>query len=129
MCRKYGASGPVIRGAGIAYDVRKAEPYSVYPEFDFDIPVFPEGDCMARYLVRMEEIEQSLRIIEQAIGKLPEGPFMWQSAARVKLPAGDYYSAVEAARGRLGVRVVSDGKDMAYRLKLRTPVVRQPEPL
>jgi NADH-quinone oxidoreductase subunit D len=121
MCRKYGATGPVMRGSGVAYDVRKIEPYSVYPEFDFDIPVFPECDCMARYRVRMEEMEQSLRIIEQAIDKLPEGPVTTKVPRAIKLPPGDYYSAVEAARGRLGVRVVSDGKDMAYRLKLRTP--------
>ncbi len=121
VCRKYGASGPVMRGAGIAYDVRKIEPYSVYPEFSFDIPVYPQGDCMARYLVRMEEIEQSLRIIEQALAKLPEGPIIGKAPRAVKLPPGDYYSAVEAARGRLGIRVVSDGKDTAYRLKLRTP--------
>jgi NADH-quinone oxidoreductase subunit D len=122
LCRKYGATGPVVRGAGVAYDVRKVEPYSVYPEFDFEIPVFPQCDCMARYLVRMEEIEQSLRIIEQAVAKLPEGPVMAAKVPRsIKLPPGDYYSAVEAARGRLGVRIVSDGKDRAYRLKLRTP--------
>jgi NADH-quinone oxidoreductase subunit D len=121
MCRKYGATGPVMRGSGVAYDVRKIEPYSVYPEFDFDIPVFPECDCMARYRVRMEEMEQSLRIIEQAIDKLPEGPVTTKVPRAIKLPPGDYYSAVEAARGRLGVRLVSDGKDMAYRLKLRTP--------
>jgi len=74
MCRKYGATGPVIRGSGVAHDVRKTQPYSVYPEFDFSIPVYPECDCMARYLVRMDEMEQSLRIIEQALGKLPDGP-------------------------------------------------------
>ena len=122
MCRKYGATGPVIRGSGVAYDVRKVEPYSVYPEFDFNIPVFPEGDCMARYRVRMEEIEQSLRIIEQALDKLPEGPVTAAKVPRViKLPPGDYYYAVEAARGRFAVRVVSDGKDIPYRVKLRTP--------
>jgi NADH-quinone oxidoreductase subunit D len=121
QCRKYGACGPVMRGSGIAYDVRKSEPYSVYPEFDFEIPVFTECDCMARYLVRMEEMEQSLRIIEQAIAKLPEGPIMGKAPRGIKLPPGDYYAAVEAARGRLGVRVVSDGKEMAYRMKWRTP--------
>jgi NADH-quinone oxidoreductase subunit D len=121
MCRRYGATGPVLRGAGVANDVRKAEPYSVYPEFDFDIPTFPEGDCMARYLVRMEEMVQSLRIIEQALAKLPEGPFMGKAPRQVKLPPGDYYYAVEAARGRFAVRVVSDGKDIPYRVKLRTP--------
>jgi NADH-quinone oxidoreductase subunit D len=121
MCRRYGATGPVVRGAGVANDVRKVEPYSVYPEFDFDIPTFPETDCMARYLVRMEEMGQSLRIIEQALAKLPDGPVLAKAPRPVKLPAGDYYYAVEAARGRFAVRVVSDGKDIPYRVKLRTP--------
>jgi NADH-quinone oxidoreductase subunit D len=122
MCRKYGATGPVIRGAGVAYDVRKVEPYSVYREFEFDIPTFPEGDCMARYLVRMEEMEQSLRIIEQALGKLPGGPVQSTGVPRVlKPPAGDYCYAVEAARGRLLVRIVSDNKEIPYRVRLRTP--------
>lgn len=121
LCRKYGATGPVIRGSGVAYDVRKVEPYSVYPEFDFEIPVFPEGDSMARYLVRMEEIRQSLRIIEQAIAKLPDGPVTAKVPRVLKLPPGDYCYAVEAARGRFAVRVVSDNKDMPYRVKLRTP--------
>jgi NADH-quinone oxidoreductase subunit D len=122
MCRKYGASGPVIRGSGVPYDVRKAEPYSVYSEFKFDIPTFPETDSMARYLVRMEELEQSLRIIEQALDKLPAGPVMADKVPRVmKVPVGDYCYAVEAARGRFMVRIVSDGKEIPYRVKLRTP--------
>jgi NADH-quinone oxidoreductase subunit D len=122
ICRKYGATGPVIRGSGVAYDVRRAEPYSAYPEFDFEIPTFPETDSMARYLVRMEEMAQSLRIIEQALDKLPAGPVMADKVPRVlKLPAGDYCYAVEAARGRFMVRVVSDGKEIPYRVKLRTP--------
>jgi NADH-quinone oxidoreductase subunit D len=121
MCRKYGATGPVIRGSGVAYDVRKSEPYSVYPEFDFEIPVFPEGDSMARYLVRMAEMEQSLRIIEQALGKLPPGPVMGKVPRVLKLPPGDYCYAVEAARGRFLVRTVSDHKVFPYRVKLRTP--------
>ncbi|MHB1307427.1 MAG: NADH-quinone oxidoreductase subunit D [Limisphaerales bacterium] len=122
ICRKYGATGPVIRGSGIAYDVRRMEPYSVYSEFDFDIPVFPEGDCMARYRVRMEEIVQSLRIIEQALDKLPEGLFRAKTVPRVvKLPPGDTCYAVEAARGRFLVRVVSDQKEIPYRVRLRTP--------
>ena len=121
-CRKYGATGPVIRGSGLAYDVRRAEPYSVYPEFDFEIPTAPETDSMARYLVRMEEMNQSLRIIEQAVDKLPAGPVMADKVPRVlKLPAGDYCYAVEAARGRFMVRIVSDGKEIPYRVKLRTP--------
>jgi NADH-quinone oxidoreductase subunit D len=122
MCRKYGATGPVIRGSGVPHDVRKVEPYSFYPELDFEVPVFKECDCMARYLVRMEEMAQSLRIIEQALAKLPDGPVMAAKVPRVlKLPPGDYYFAVEAARGRFAVRVVSDGKEIPYRVKLRTP--------
>ena len=122
QCRKYGASGPVSRGSGIAYDIRRAEPYSVYPELDFDIPVFTEGDCLARYLVRMEEMRQSLRIIEQALDKLPEGPVVAEKVPRtIKMTQGDYCFAVEAARGRFAVRVVSDGTDTPYRIKLRTP--------
>ena len=121
MCRKYGATGPVIRGAGVAYDVRTIEPYSVYPQFDFKIPVYPECDSMARYLVRMDEMEQSLRIIEQALDRLPAGPFMGKVPRVLKLPPGDYCYAVEAARGRFMVRIVSDGKDTPYRVKLRTP--------
>ena len=121
MCRKYGATGPVIRGAGTPYDVRRLEPYSVYDAFDFDIPHYPEGDCMARYLVRMEEIEQSLRILEQAVAKLPDGPHIGKVPRMIKPPAGDYTYAVEAARGRMMVRIVSDGKEIPYRVKLRTP--------
>lgn len=122
LCRKYGASGPVIRASGVAYDVRRAEPYSAYPEFDFILPTLPQGDSMARYLVRMEEMVQSLRIIEQALDKIPSGPVMADKVPRVlKLPAGEYCYAVEAARGRFMVRLVSDGKEIPYRVKLRTP--------
>jgi NADH-quinone oxidoreductase subunit D len=121
MCRQYGATGPVIRGAGVPYDVRRMEPYSVYPQLDFVVPVRTEGDCMARYLVRMEEMGQSLRIIEQALDRLPEGPVLGKAPKVVKLPPGDYTYAVEAARGRFMVRVVSDGKEIPYRVKLRAP--------
>lgn len=121
MCRRYGATGPVIRGAGVAYDVRRAEPYSVYPKFDFKIPVYPETDSMARYLVRMDEMAESLRIIEQALDQLPAGPVLGKVPRVLKLPPGDTCYAVEAARGRFMVRIVSDGKEMPYRVKLRTP--------
>jgi len=122
MCRKYGATGPVARGSGINFDVRRHEPYSVYPEFDFDIPVYHECDNMARYMVRMDEMEQSLRIIEQALDKLPDGPYLLPKAPRIVKPAkGDFYQAVESARGSLGLRIVSDGSNNAYRLKWRSP--------
>ena len=122
MCRKYGATGPVIRGSDIPDDVRKVEPYSIYPELDFDIPHYPECDCMARYMVRMEEMVQSLRIIEQAADRMPDGPFIAPKVPKVmKVPPGDYFYATEAARGRFAVRAVSDGKEIPYRLKLRAP--------
>jgi NADH-quinone oxidoreductase subunit D len=122
MCRKYGATGPVARGAGINFDVRKHEPYSIYGRFDFNIPVYPEADSMARYMVRMDEIEQSLRIIEQALDGLPEGPVMAGKVPKSLKPApGDYHHAVETARGLLAFRAVSDGTNTPYRLKLRTP--------
>jgi NADH-quinone oxidoreductase subunit D len=121
VCRKYGATGPVVRGSGINYDIRKNEPYSVYPEFKFDIPVYSECDSMARYMVRMDEIEQSMRIIEQALDKLPDGPVMAKVPKALKPAAGDCYAAVEAARGSFGCRLVCDGGKGPYRLKLRSP--------
>lgn len=122
LCLRYGATGPVLRGSGVPCDVRKVEPYSVYPELEFDVPHYPEGDCMARYRVRMEEMAQSLRIIEQALDQLPDGPHIAPKVPKtVKPPPGDYYFAVEAARGRFAVRLVSDGSEIPYRVKLRTP--------
>lgn len=120
-CRKYGATGPVLRGSGVQYDVRKNEPYSIYPELDFDIPCYPQGDSMARYMVRMDEMTQSLRIIEQALDKLPEGPVNAKVPKVLKPDAGDCYAAVEAARGTFGCRLVCDGGKNPYRLKLRSP--------
>jgi len=121
ICRKYGATGPVLRGSGIQFDIRKNEPYSVYPEFNFDVPVYNECDSLARYMVRMDEVEQSMRIIEQALDKLPDGPIKAKVPKILKPAAGDYYAAVEAARGCFGCRLVSDGGKNAYRLKLRSP--------
>lgn len=121
MCRKYGATGPVLRGAGVPYDVRRAEPYSLYSDLNFDIPCFPEADSMARYQVRMDEMEQSLRIIEQALDRLPEGPIMAKVPRVIKPPEGNYCYATEAARGRFEVRVTSTGKPQAHRVRLRTP--------
>jgi NADH-quinone oxidoreductase subunit D len=106
----------------MAYDVRKSEPYSVYPRFKFEVPTYKECDSMARYKVRMDEIVESTRIIEQAIDSIPAGPFMDEKVPRTLKPAkGDFYQAVEAPRGSFGVRLVSDGTNQAYRLKLRSP--------
>lgn len=121
-CRKYGATGPVLRGSGMGYDVRRAEPYSVYDRFDFNIPVHHGRDAMSRYMVRMEEILESIRIIEQALDSLPEGDHVNRKAPkRPKPPAGEVYFAVEGGRGKIGVHLVSDGGRNPYRLKLRSP--------
>jgi NADH-quinone oxidoreductase subunit D len=121
MAMRYGATGPVLRATGVSYDIRRNEPYSVYPELDFDIPVGESGDCMDVYMVRVREMEQSLRIIEQALDRLPEGPFRTKVPRRLKLPKGDASFSVETARGELVYYLVSDGTDVPYRLKVRTP--------
>ncbi|PLX41853.1 MAG: NADH-quinone oxidoreductase subunit NuoD [Deltaproteobacteria bacterium] len=121
MALKYGCTGPVIRGSGIPYDVRRSEPYSIYPELDFDIPTSERCDCMGRYDVRWAEIEQSLRIIEQAIAKLPEGPVMAEKVPKVIKAKGEVYQAVEAARGSLGYYIACDGSTSPYRMKIRVP--------
>ncbi|MEA3464835.1 MAG: NADH-quinone oxidoreductase subunit D [Thermodesulfobacteriota bacterium] len=121
-CARYGITGPMLRGTGVAYDMRRAEPYSIYSDFDFEIPTETKGDCMASFLVRFREMEQSLRIIEQALDKLPEGPIMPAKVPKkLKIPAGDYNSSVEAPRGELSYYLVADGSDVPYRLKVRTP--------
>jgi NADH-quinone oxidoreductase subunit D len=122
-CRRYGATGPVVRGSGLAYDVRRAEPYSIYERLKFDIPTDKRGDCMGRYMVRMAEMDQSLLMIEQAVDGLPEGPYLVKGAPKVrwKAPAGETYFAVEGARGKIGVHLISDGSNKPYRCKLRSP--------
>ncbi|MDI6853352.1 MAG: NADH-quinone oxidoreductase subunit D [Deltaproteobacteria bacterium] len=122
QCMLYGLTGPMVRGSGIPYDIRKKEPYSAYPQFDFEIPVGENGDTMDRYLVRLREMEQSLRIIEQALDKLPNGPIMAEKVPkRIKPAAGEVYAAVEAARGEFGCYIVSQGDVKPYRIKLRVP--------
>ncbi len=116
-----GASGPVARASGVNFDVRKAFPYETYGEIDFDVPVYETGDCFARYLVRMEEMRQSTRIIRQAIERLPPGEIRSKVQVTVKLPRGEVYSRTESPRGDLGVFLVSDGQDMPYRVKIRAP--------
>ena len=123
ICNRYGATGPVVRGCGKAYDMRKVTPYSVYDKFDFKIPVYHEADAMARYMVRMDEMEESMKIIEQALDQLPEGEINPKKAPKPtwKVPAGETYSAVEGARGKVGIHLVSDGTKNPYRAKLRAP--------
>ena len=128
MALRYGLTGPVLRGSGVAYDVRKSEPYSFYDRFDFDIPTGKNGDSFDRYVVRMEEITQSLRIIEQALDALPDGPVM-AKVKKLKLPSGGCNFTVEAARGSLSYYLVGDGSDTPYRLKIRVPSYANLSPL
>jgi len=122
QCIKYGITGPNLRGSGIPYDIRKSEAYSAYPEFDFEIPIGAKGDIYDRYIVRLAEMEQSCRIIEQACNKLPDGPIMAEKVPkRIKPPVGEVYQAVETARGEFGMYIVSQGDVKPYRIKLRTP--------
>jgi len=122
VARLYGATGPLARASGISYDIRRSEPYSIYNNFDFEIPLGEKGDCYDRYMVRMIEMEQSLRLVEQALEKLPDGPIQSkETPRRIKVEKGEYYQAVESGRGAFGIYLVSDGTDKPYRVKLRTP--------
>jgi len=117
-----GASGPVARASGIAFDVRKAFPYEKYAEVEFDIPVQQAGDCFARYQVRVEEMRQSTRIIRQAIAKLPPGEIRAPKIPiTLRLPKGEVYTRTESPRGDLGVYLVSEGEEHPYRVKIRAP--------
>ena len=117
----YGLTGPCLRACGVPYDVRKAEPYSIYDKFDFNIPVGQDGDSWDRYYVRVQEIYQSLGIIEQALPQIPEGPVMALGRRLVRPPKGDVYVRGENPRGEIGVYLVSDGTDKPYRVKVRPP--------
>ncbi len=108
------------------YDVRKNEPYSIYPEFKFEIPTREGGDCLARYQVRMAEMEQSLNIIEQALDHLPPGPVRSKVPRFVTPPEGECYFTFESAKGAAGFYIVSDGSRVPYRIKVRAPILFQP---
>ena len=118
----YGLTGPCLRASGVDYDVRKAAPYSVYDRFDFDVPVGLDGDCWDRYYLRVQEIYQSVRIVEQALDQLPAGEVTSSLGRRlIRPPAGEVYVRAENPRGEIGVYLISDGTDKPHRVKVRPP--------
>ena len=142
----WGFTGPMLRGSGVAWDLRKHEPYAIYDKVDFDIPIGKNGDCYDRYLIRMEEMKQSLKIINQVLDKMPKGEVINDNpriappkrntmkssmeslishfklyTEGVRVPEGNVYRAVEAPKGEFGVYLVSDGTNKPYRCKIRAP--------
>jgi NADH-quinone oxidoreductase subunit D len=117
----YGCTGPVLRGSGPAYDIRRAHPYSIYDRFEFDVPTSDLADCLGRSLVRVEEIRQSIRIIRQALGQLPEGEIVAKTPKTIRPPKGEVFTWIESPRGALGGYLVSDGTANPYRFKIRPP--------
>jgi len=116
----WGASGPTLRGSGVRFDIRKVEPYSGYEKYDFEIPVGTTGDVFDRYIVRMEEIKQSIRIVEQAANSLPSGDYTAKVPRILKPPEGEIYYRNEGTKGEIGFYIVSKGDKNPYRLKIRT---------
>ena len=117
----FGVTGPALRASGILDDVRVSEPYSIYDRFEFGIPVGTYGDCWDRYFVRIEEMRQSMSILEQAMQQMEPGPIMADVRRITRPPKGEVYVRTESPRGDFGVFLVSDGSDKPYRLKVRAP--------
>jgi NADH-quinone oxidoreductase subunit D len=120
-CLSYGITGPVLRASGVGLDLRKAQPYSSYEDFEFDIPTGANCDTFDRYMVRIEEMRQSIRIIRQAVEGLPEGPIIARVPKVIKPPVGEVYVSTEAPKGELGYFLVSDGTAQPYRMRVRPP--------
>jgi len=114
-------SGPVLRASGVKWDIRKADPYSVYDRFEFDVPTGTAGDCYDRYRVRVAEMRQSLRIIQQAMAQLPSGPVKAEVPHLLRPPVGEAYARLEAPKGELGFYLVSDNSIAPYRCHIRPP--------
>jgi NADH:ubiquinone oxidoreductase subunit D len=123
LAQEVGIGGPLLRGSGVSYDIRRAAPYSSYEDFDFKVPVEAAGDCYARYRVRMVEFRESMKIVRQALDGLPEGPISSRpgvkSVGQVRVPKGEAYARVEGARGEVGCYLVADGGPKPYRMKWR----------
>lgn len=120
-CKEYGVTGPMLRAAGVKWDLRKAQPYSGYERYEFEIPTRENGDTYDRYIVRMQEMRQSVRIVRQAVAGIPAGPIMAKVGKVLKPPVGEAYVSIEAPKGELGYYVVSDGSTQPYRVRIRPP--------
>jgi NADH-quinone oxidoreductase subunit D len=120
-CIALGVTGPVLRAAGVKWDLRKAQPYAAYKNFEFEIPTGQNGDTYDRYIVRIAEMRQALRIIRQAVDSIPEGPIMGKVPKVMKPPVGEIYHSIEAPKGELGYFIVSDGSTQPYRIRVRPP--------
>ncbi len=121
MAINISASGPVLRASGVRWDIRKADPYLIYDRFEFDIPTGGVGDCYDRYRVRVQEMRQSLRIIEQAMAQIPGGAVKSKVPHLIRPPAGEAYARIEAPKGELGFHLVSDSSIAPYRCHVRAP--------
>ena len=123
LAEDVGVSGPLLRGSGVAFDLRQADPYTSYEDFAVRVPVETAGDCFARYRVRMAEFRESIRIVRQVLDGLPEGPISSRpgvkSVGQVRVPKGEGYARVEGARGEVGCYLVADGGAKPYRMKWR----------
>ena len=117
----YGCTGPTGRGSGLSCDIRKIYPYEIYNKVDFNEVLETNGDSFSRYMVRIREMKESIKIVEQLIDNIPEGDFQAKTKAVLKLPKGEFYKRVETARGELGVYIVSEGGTTPYRIKFRSP--------
>jgi NADH-quinone oxidoreductase subunit D len=118
---RFGVTGGNLRASGVPFDVRRAHPYSVYPQLDFNVPTRLEGDSLARYLIRMDEVRESIRIIDQCLHNMPDGPVMAKLPRLLRPRPGRAWGAVEGPRGMLGVYAISDGSDQPFRFRIHDP--------
>ena len=117
----YGCTGPVLRASGVQYDLRKNDPYSIYDRLDFEVPFATSGDSFDRYLLHIEEVRQSLRILEQCMAQMPAGPYRSKEKPSYRLPPGSFYAASETAKGIFGTYIVADKGDKPWRIHSRSP--------
>jgi NADH-quinone oxidoreductase subunit D len=121
MSLRLGMTGPNLRASGVPYDVRRAHPYSVYPELAFDVPTREEGDSYARYLLRLDEIKQSIHIIDQCLHRMPDGPVMAKIPRLIRPRPGRAFAAIESPRGQYAIYAISDGTDQPFRMHIHDP--------